>query len=106
MIRSMMLLAVLTVGLVWVSVAEAGGGCRPGYGGYGYGYAPYGAMPVRSTYYRGYSAYPAYYRPVNVSPFYNTYPSSLYYNNYRGYGVGGAMGYGRYGYGPSYHIGF
>lgn len=102
MIRSLAFLAVLFVGLAFASSAEAGWGCGPGYGGYarGYGYAPYNAYPVRASYYRGY-----YSPPVNISPFYNTYPS-LYYSGYRGYGVQGAMGYGRYGYGPSFGVGF
>ncbi|WP_147274215.1 hypothetical protein [Bremerella cremea] len=102
MIRSLALLTVLTLGLAMASTAEAGWGCGPGYGGYGpgYGYAPYNSYPVRASYYRG------YYGPrVNTSPFYNTYPP-LYYGGYRGYGIGGGMGYGRYGYGPSFGVGF
>lgn len=100
MIRSLTLLSVLTLGLALASTAEAGWGCGPSYGGYGYGYTPYNAYPVRASYYRG------YYGPrVNVSPFYNAYPP-LYYGGYRGYGIGGGMGYGRYGYGPSFGVGF
>lgn len=105
--KTLMLLAMLTVGALVLSStsevkADHWGGCGPSYGG---------------SYYGGYSYAPSYYAPVYgygpVNSFGYAYPRSGFYygspgfslsigSGYRGYGYGGYGGYGR-GWGGGHH---